>query len=379
VLVVLCAALMTGAAARAAATSSGFAIVSSPAVTYGELNSVSAASASSVWAVGGYSSGAQDRPLVESFTGTAFQRVVLPTALAQFNANLTSVKAISSTNVWAVGGGEFPDPATILAIHWNGTGWQKMNPPFKTGDTAANFTDVDASSASNVWVLGWGTEGVITDRWNGSSWARVPIPAFYTDGTTLDPSGIRVFSPTNVWVSADIGPADGVCPCLSAVLHYNGTKWTLTKLSNAFGTGFTTLAGIAGSAPGNLWPFGHGAAGIDLSDEWLTYHHGPTGGWPAVIPFPGYSTLYPVRDYDLSALVAPSATDVWAAGSWINSNTEVAFFPVVAHYDGSAWSNLTLPQRTTDTLPVGLTTVPGASTIWMVGWDDHGPIVWRRG
>jgi hypothetical protein len=123
---------------------------------------------------------------------------VVPTPNASNGLNLfAGVDALSTTDAWAVGRADHsPQQPFIrpLAARWNGSTWTIVNTPTLSGQ----FSGVDGSASNNVWAVGVGSSGSLTERWNGTSWSVVPSPSPPNSlGTSL--SGVKTFSSTNAW------------------------------------------------------------------------------------------------------------------------------------------------------------------------------------
>jgi hypothetical protein len=178
-------------------------IVKSPdasnAATLGgdQLTAVAAVSTADIWAVGyigtpGVSYSSQGEPqstavqtLTEHWNGTAWSVVDAPDVAARDGVEpwdvLTSIAAISTDDVWAVGVTEWPltyergrfVAAQPLVEHWNGTYWAIVNVPDPepappdwalaqagtppaTGATIGSVAllGVAAGSADDVWLVG---------------------------------------------------------------------------------------------------------------------------------------------------------------------------------------------------------------------------------
>jgi len=81
------------------------------------------------------------------------------------------VTAASASSAWAVGGG---GPGTALSgaiAHWNGRTW-KLSP----GISGTQFSGVAALPPGNAWAVGGaesgGTSHALILHWNGKAWAR---------------------------------------------------------------------------------------------------------------------------------------------------------------------------------------------------------------
>jgi hypothetical protein len=142
------------------------------------FTSVSATSASDVWAVGstcgaGGGCGSEDT-LIVHWNGTAWSRVASPSRSNDYNS-LNGVAGMSATNAWAVGSDcVFPQCYGIGAIllHWNGTAWSRIQRHGHTPAPALNA--VTALSASDAWAVGTFGSGqdILILHWNGSSWSK---------------------------------------------------------------------------------------------------------------------------------------------------------------------------------------------------------------
>jgi hypothetical protein len=129
-------------------------VVPSPDVDIDDsLVSVSAVSASDVWAVGDYfkntGGGSLVRTLALHFDGKRWSVIASPSPAA--HNDFLAVAAASTRDVWAVGGNSGSLPA--LVEHWNGARWQVATEPYRHGN--ANYLyAVSAGTAPGVWAAG---------------------------------------------------------------------------------------------------------------------------------------------------------------------------------------------------------------------------------
>jgi hypothetical protein len=125
----------------------------------GSLTSVAALSSSYVWAVGG--------SYTERWNGRRWTAVPNPLAVGA-HVQLSGVAATSARNAWAVGTTLLGAP---VILHWDGTKWREVASPVKRGQ----LTSVAVSSASNAWAVGYyggGGFGLFA-HWNGTIWTGV--------------------------------------------------------------------------------------------------------------------------------------------------------------------------------------------------------------
>src|SRR6266705_1108908 len=101
-----------------------------------------------------------------------------------YGPSFHGAKIISGIDTWAVGavGDSVNDRTNALAEHWDGKAWSDV-PTENPGQGTNVFNDVDGSSSSDVWAVGY--EGpligvtpdyTLIEHWDGSSWQAVPSP-----------------------------------------------------------------------------------------------------------------------------------------------------------------------------------------------------------
>jgi hypothetical protein len=231
---------------------------------------------------------------------------------------LYSVYAASATDGWASG-----EKNTLL--RWNGVNWGVWTPP--STDANTHYTSVWGNGPNDVWL----TNGTYAWNWNGSTWTQKGYLSF---GGYI--KGMWGRAPNDVW-----SPGDGY-----NLDHWNGTEWTdVPHGLDGQGTIYSGLAGYSASA----------------NDVWFTTTYGGIahgdGTDFAWVDFPGKPSS------SKRGVWASGANDVWAVGD----NGQVR------RWNGTAWSNVTIP-------PAGrLNAIYGtsASNIYAVG--DSGTILHYNG
>lgn len=169
------------------------------------LYGVSVRSASDVWAVGYYFDPATDHQptLIEHWNGHAWAQV--PSPSAAFQNQLSAVSADSATDAWAVGfANGLPDQA--LTEHWNGATWRVVPSldPGRDGKNrpSAELTSVSALSPSDVWAAGLyplkgGGGRTLLVHWNGRTWQQLATPLTQRFWSVFN--GLSVPSPGDIW------------------------------------------------------------------------------------------------------------------------------------------------------------------------------------
>jgi carboxypeptidase family protein len=290
------------------------------------LKGITAVSSSDIWAVGEFNPGIPPtatgrRTLIEHWDGSAWTIVPSPNPNWQGLdfATLEAVDDVASNDVWAVGYSEDFGSLRLntLTLHWDGSVWRGVPSPNPAGINNPNqLFGVVALATNNVWAVGrlGGSPMPLTMQWNGTRWTVVRNNCGNFGGL----NGVAAVSASDIWAVGD-----GIS------CHYNGTAWTSFPIPPS-GFGADTLLDVSASASNNIW-----AAGLSV-------YCNPDGGcssiayvirwngtqWQLVKGAPGAS---------LNAVLAQAPSDVWAVGT-NNVGT------VVAHWDGTTWSDVPSPD-----------------------------------
>ena len=275
-------------------------------------------------------------------SAATWTRVASPN-LTQFDNVLFGVDATSSSNAWAVGRADdvsspFRRP---LIQRWNGTSWSIVSSPRPAVDS--ELRDVDASSASNAWAVGF-TSGAslaaLLQRWNGASWTTVPGPS--GSGILL---GVKTLSTSDAWV---VGSRSTVGSLDSMAARWNGTSWTPVATPIPDGQLGSQLNAIDGTSSSNLWAVGQAGGGdYQVSQPIILRWNG--SAWSAV-------ATPAAIDATLEGVVALASNDVWAVGREFNRDL-LWHVPWVLHWNGQSWSEVAAPA----VLGAGLSAVTALS------------------
>jgi hypothetical protein len=144
-------------------------------------DAISAVSANDVWILGHTVNSATGVVTSETlhFNGTSWKAVPLQQPNAT-NFNLNSLSAISATDIWAVGqvrSSSTDANGSTLIEHYNGTAWSIV--PSPTPHFDPTLTGVAGRSATDAYAVGTelpsangGPEQALILRWNGKSWIK---------------------------------------------------------------------------------------------------------------------------------------------------------------------------------------------------------------
>jgi hypothetical protein len=158
--------------------------VQNPATT--GLYAVSALASNDVWAVG--------NAQILHWNGNKWSVAASP----QGYFDLQSVAAASSSSVWATGYEEVPSGEGYfyypLVEHWNGSSWSVAGTD--TGYGQGYLFGVSAASATSVWAVGSLGGLSFAEHWDGTTWARVPTANVGSSNNTFQAVAARS---GNVW------------------------------------------------------------------------------------------------------------------------------------------------------------------------------------
>lgn len=326
-----------------------------------------------------------------------WQRVKSPAA-----NSISGVAAAATDDVWAVGQSTSQQP---FAAHWAGRKWASVATPSLS--SGGLFDAVAVTPSGNAWAVGSQFNGdggstTLAERWSGSRWEVLPTPSVYgLDGDLNELIDVGVVSDTDIWA---VGVADRTGAKEQAIaVHWNGVKWALASPHGRV----TSLAAVSmvsstyGLAVGQLSPPGvavtaalaHGtwsAQKLDDSTGQLLHdvrasskkeawavgtqvvngssvpfvdHFLKGDGWVSVPP----GTADPGVFW---ALAASSSGDMWAVGTDYSNPDQ----PLVSHWDGAAWTQVTAPSGT-DAALLDVAFVPGSEEAWAVGGDADGSMI----
>lgn len=191
--------------------------------TLGLLNTVAVVSTDDVWVAGQKisSDGRSTGILIEHWDGQTWHVVLGEgNVAAGASENLTSMQAISATDIWAAGTAR----QSGLLLHWDGTHWTTVPGPFN----GVGKLQVSAVSANDVWVMRMGTtEHMLFLHWNGSQWSTMPDPQFLAPLQSSQAQGtltmIAAVAPKDIWVVGSVGRGNG--PYEMVLAHWNGQRW----------------------------------------------------------------------------------------------------------------------------------------------------------
>lgn len=362
------------------AQTSIFAIQNSPSpdIQGNTLNAVTAISTSDAWAVGyKHDNNLNDsRTLTLHWNGTSWTVLPSPnpgTTAGCMNGNtgnvLSSVAAISSNDVWAVGlAFNCFGLLRPLIIHWDGTQWKAVpNPKLRTNDNSA-LNSVVALASNDVYAVGYqpATNGAVLtliEHWDGTAWTVMPSPN-PTTGNVL--SAVSANSPTDIWA---VGTRTDIATTSiqTLVQHFDGTSWKIVPSPNPLPKLFlnqNVLASVQAVSATDVTAVGFLNDAVNQRELTLIEHW--DGSKWSVVTSPNQGTVAGSLN-TLRGVTAISGTDLYAAGFFANAATGGQHETLVEHFDGTSWSIVPSPTRNIAQQLNGTFALPGSGDVWVVG------------
>jgi len=282
----------------------------------GELNGVTAISATDAWAIG---YGNNIDPLAVHWDGTSWS--VIPTPVPGSYHYMYAIDGAASDDVWAVG--DYDDShghLLPLALHWDGTTWSVADvPEAPLGNNI--FYGVDAVATDDVWAVGIRSAGGLNfqpliDHWDGTAWSIVRVSP--PPGTLNQLFGVSGTGPDDAWAVGFYGES-GVFPLFE---HWDGTAWTQVD-GPPLPEQRDELFSVSSLSTADAWAVGKRISG--------SYSHPLTMHWDGAqwnviaAPHPGTTS-------GLDSVSASSGSDLWTVGSYLPPGS--AIYPLTLHNKG---------------------------------------------
>jgi hypothetical protein len=337
------------------------------------LNDVTTTGVNDAWAVG-------DGGLASHWDGTSWTSQHLG---GQHSPDLNGVDAITSADLWTVGGVIVQDAFRGFAAHWDGSAWHRTTVPGYPGEMI--LQDVVAGSHHDVWAVGrWFADtpaghkgGAVVIHWAGKRWHRVKIPAGVSslvdatllEGDALLAVGRAAGSGAPVALRGHLGawrviplPTPLPPPSPSPPVQFSaphcvarsvdglpavvvGTCWygaapdrhARPYVVDRSGDGTWTLRPVSG--PASLWGVDHDAVTWAVgrrstTGQPVTLRRRADGSWFRV------ATPATPSGGLLLAVDVESFANAWAVG-WRQAGRSQR--PLALHWDGAAWTMTPVP------------------------------------
>ncbi len=324
-----------------------------------DLRGVATLSSTNVWAVGSVITGTPPNTvrdtLIEHWTGSAWTVVASPSPGSSAN-NLYAVSAVSTNDIWAVGNSDDGFNRPTLILHWDGTAWTQVPSPNVSTDNI--LYGVAAVAANDVWAVGYSSSPFQTLilHWNGTAWTQV---------SSINPGSINILNAVTVVAANDVwavgGFVDGNGHLQTLMEHWNGTAWTqATNPSPQPGSITNSLTGVDAVTSNDIWAVGYYSNNATGPNKAMALHWDGTAWSNVTIPSVGS------RDNFLQGVSAITANDVWAVGYYGNT-----YQTLIEHWNGSAWTVPNVPNPGPRDNALYGVSGDNANDVWAVGYTTN--------
>jgi len=237
------------------------------------INGITVTSPTDVWIVGQeWISQTSIVPLIMHFDGQRWS--VVNTSLYAAGALYTAF-ASASNDVWALGNIGVVGQNVVLALHWNGSSWQRAPFPMEQGGYYI-IRGISGVAGNDLWAAGflvYNQQSFYLARafhWNGGSWSRIDVanlsqPSYFV--------GIKAITSKDVWAVGQGVVLPNNDNVQNITYHWNGSGWS--NVANPDNLQEATFNGIAASSSTDIWVVGHGSTQTPLHMGTFTMRFSP--------------------------------------------------------------------------------------------------------
>jgi hypothetical protein len=321
-----------------------------------EMTGIAAIDSSHAWAVGSECRSTTTCLFglaVDQWNGHSWTAMSLPHSLGPGAQayGTPSVGATSPQNVWVL---TDTSAVTAYADHWTGTTWTSTALP-----GSVNVEATYVIGTSNVWAFGWG-QGLVpyAREYNGSQWVAHPTPVVVTR-----PSMLSAVSAHDIWVVGSTPLSAGTRTTETA--EWTGAGWRVIHLSNLHLAANTALdpdnISVFASASNNVWIYS-GLQGFITNAGWVPIPGSVLAHWNGKA-WTRVTVPYPVRQ-------TGAFTSDGRGGLWLFASEQAPGTPTVfIHYNSGTWSRQAAPAPSGEyTWATALDRGPGTTSVWAVGF-----------
>lgn len=174
---------------------------------------------------------------------------------------------------------------------------------------------------------------------------------------------VTAISTSDAWAVANWLDTSDSDTYIGVPEHFDGTAFRVDDYIEP-GGGDTFLNSVAAVSATDVWSVGSYEPNFNGTSLTLIEHYNGTT-W-SMIPSPNVGT----NSNTLNSVAVVSATDVWAVGSYQNSNNIGQ--TLIEHWNGTQWSIVTSPNVGTDVNVLNGVAAHSANGVWAVGYYNPG-------
>jgi hypothetical protein len=211
------------------------------------------------------------------------------------------------------------------------TGGQQ--PPDPGGSDHNNFLrGVAVLSPCNAWAVGeYEPAQTLIAHWDGEAWTQVPSP---NPGTEASLTAVSPVSPSDIWA---VGEYFDGSTNRTLTVHWNGAAWTQVPSPIVSGTTNDSLTAVRATSATDVWAVGSYTNSNNVSQTLILHWNG--AAWTLVkSPNPGG----PARDQELDSVAGVSAKNAWAVGFYYNGSFDQS---IILHWNGTSWKQQKSPDQ----------------------------------
>src|ERR1700676_2032411 len=248
---------------------------------------------------------------------------------------LSGVSCVSLSFCMAAGYANPAGPSLFQALieRWNGSSWAIMPLPDTSSTHNSFFDGVSCVTTSFCVAVGYVSSGfgqTLVEQWNGTAWSVVSSP---DTSVTLDNEllGVSCLSSSNC---SAVGFASNGTANQTLVENWNGTAWSIQPSPNVTTTQESILYSVTCKGPSFCMAVGDSTIGShdqSLIEQW-------NGTAWSVVPSP---SPIAANDYDLFGVSCASTTMCVAVGNVYASGVGLN---LVDQWNGTAWTMTTVAR-----------------------------------
>lgn len=186
------------------------------------------------------------------------------------------------------------------------------------------------------------------------SGALVPAPS---PGAYTRFWGISALAENDVWAVGVWEKGSGVVIYRPLIEHWNGTAWSVVTSPRPMPN--TSFYAVKAISPGNVWAVGYRSQ-TQVSERFPVIIHWNGTAW-SVVPSPSVGGGF------LGSIAVASPNDIWAVGLRGSNSGAIAGNTLAEHWNGHAWSVVATPNPSTFGNALGGVTVAGPNDVWATG------------
>lgn len=175
-------------------------------------------------------------------------------------------------------------------------------------------------------------------------------------------SGVAAHASDDVWGVGSYFDATANSS-LTLAEHWDGSAWSVVSTPNpavAFAyPGFNAVTAVSAT---DVWAAGLFTDSDSVNQTLIEPWNGTA--W-SIVPSPNEGN--PQAQDDLNALAAHTSSDVWAAGAHVYDPANEYDHTLIEHWNGSSWAIVASPNLGNSSWLTGMSGVPGSLTMWAVG------------